>query len=71
VDLAAAETVAGYFVARARGGSYDFPMLLRQFSDACREELLKAHRALVVAYELMRAADERALQTLFMFFQDR
>jgi hypothetical protein len=46
-------------------------MLPRQFSDVCREELQKAHRALVIAYQLMRAADERALQTLFMFFQDR
>jgi hypothetical protein len=46
-------------------------MLLRQFSDVCREELQKAHRVLVVVYKLMRAADERALQTLFMFFQDR
>jgi hypothetical protein len=46
-------------------------MLLRQFPDVCREELQKAHRALAIAYKLMRAADERALQTLFMFFQDR
>jgi hypothetical protein len=46
-------------------------MLLEQFADACREELLKAQRALVVAYEMMRAADERAMQTLFMFFQDK
>ncbi|MGB9070742.1 MAG: hypothetical protein WCC21_19425 [Candidatus Acidiferrales bacterium] len=46
-------------------------MLLQQFSEVCREELLKAQRALVIAYKLMRAADERALQTLFMFFQDR
>ena len=69
--LAAAATVDGYSVARAPGASYDFPMLLRQFSEVCREELRKAQRALVVAYELMRAADERALQTLFMFFQDR
>jgi hypothetical protein len=46
-------------------------MLLRRFSDVCRDELQKAHRVLVVAYELVRAADERALQTLFMFFQDR
>jgi hypothetical protein len=46
-------------------------MLLNQLSEVCREEFLKAQRALAAAYELMRAADERALQTLFMFFQDR
>jgi hypothetical protein len=46
-------------------------MLLEQFSDVCRQEIVKAGRALKVAYELMRAADERALQTLWMFFQDR
>jgi hypothetical protein len=46
-------------------------MLLEQFAGVCREELRKAQRALMTAYELMRAADERALQTLFMFFQDR
>jgi hypothetical protein len=46
-------------------------MLLERFSEVCRDEFLKARRALVAAYELMRAADERALQTLFMFFQDR
>jgi hypothetical protein len=46
-------------------------MLLERLSEVCREEFQKAHRVLVAAYELMRAADERALQTLFMFFQDR
>ena len=51
--------------------SYDWCMLLERFSDVCREEIQKAGRVLMVAYELMRAADERALQTLFMFFQDR
>jgi hypothetical protein len=46
-------------------------MLLEQLSEVCQEELRKARRALVAAYEVMRAADERAMQTLFMFFQDR
>ena len=46
-------------------------MLLEELSRVCRDEFQKAQRALVTAYELMRAADERALQTLFMFFQDR
>jgi hypothetical protein len=46
-------------------------MLLVQLFEVCREEFRKAHRVLVVAYGLMRAADERALQTLWMFFQDR
>ena len=47
------------------------PMLFNQLSEVCREEFQKARRVLVAAYELMRAADERALQTLWMFFQDR
>jgi hypothetical protein len=46
-------------------------MPIEQFAQVCREEFQKAQRALVAAYEVMRAADERALQTLFMFFQDR
>ncbi len=46
-------------------------MVLEQFSEVCREEIEKFGRALNVAYEMMRAADERAMQTLFMFFQDR
>ena len=46
-------------------------MLLEQLSEVCREELQKVHRVLVAAYELMRVADERALQTLFTFFRDR
>jgi hypothetical protein len=50
--------------------SYDRCMLMEQFSEVCREEIEKAGRALKVAYEMMRAADERALRTLFMFFQD-
>lgn len=46
-------------------------MLLEQFWEVCREELQKAGRVLKAAYEMMRAADERAMQTLWMFFQDR
>jgi hypothetical protein len=48
------------------------PMPFNQLFEVCREEFQKARRVLVAAYELMRAADERALQTLLMFFfQDR
>ncbi len=46
-------------------------MLLEQFARICREELQKAYRTVVASYELMRAADERALRTLVMFFQGR
>ena len=46
-------------------------MLIDRLARVCREELDKACRALLAAYELMRAADDRALQTLWMFFQDR
>jgi len=45
-------------------------MPLRQLAAVCREEIEKAGRALKAAYELMRAADERAIQALSMFFQD-
>jgi hypothetical protein len=47
------------------------PMPFNQLFEVCREEFQKARHVLVAAYELMRAADERALQTLLMFFQDR
>lgn len=33
----------------------------------CIEELQKAKRAIVAAYEMIREADERALKTLFIF----
>ena len=33
----------------------------------CVEELQKAKRAIVTGYEIMREADERALETLFIF----
>ena len=33
----------------------------------CIEELQKAKSAIVAAYEMMREADERALETLFIF----
>ena len=46
-------------------------MILGQFIRVCREELRKAKPAIIAAYEIVREADERALQTLLMFFQDR
>jgi hypothetical protein len=46
-------------------------MFLDEFANVCREELLKAQRALLAAYELMRAADQRAIETLWLFFRDR
>jgi predicted YcjX-like family ATPase len=46
-------------------------MLIRQIAQVCREEFGKAWRAAAAAYEALRAADERVLQTLFAFFQDR
>jgi hypothetical protein len=33
----------------------------------CIEELQKAKRAIAATYEMMREADERALETLFIF----
>jgi hypothetical protein len=60
-----------YFIVGARTGPYHFSMLLRQLCVLCREEFSKVGRAMVAAYELMRAADERVLRTLLMFFQDR
>lgn len=47
------------------------PMLLQQLLQVCREELRKAKPAIIAAYEIVREADERALQTLLLFFQDR
>jgi hypothetical protein len=46
-------------------------MLIDQLFEACRQEFSKAGRALGVVYELIQAADRRALKTLSMFFQDR
>ena len=46
-------------------------MLLDRLARACVEELQKAVRVAAVAYAWVRAADEQALQTLWMFFQDR
>ena len=46
-------------------------MLLQQLLQVCREELRKAKPAIIAAYEIVREADERALQTLLLFFQDR
>lgn len=42
------------------------PMLLRQLIHACVDELQKAKSAFVAAYQMMREADERALQFLFV-----
>jgi hypothetical protein len=46
-------------------------MILDQLLQVCREELRKAKSAMIAAYGIMRDADERALQTLLLFFQDR
>lgn len=46
-------------------------MILEQLLQVCREELRKAKPAIIAAYEIVREADERALQTLLLFFQDR
>jgi hypothetical protein len=42
-------------------------MILRQLFQVSREELQKAKRAILAAYEIMREADERALASLLMF----
>jgi hypothetical protein len=41
-------------------------MLLQQLIRVCGAELRKAKRAIVAAYEMMREADDRALQFLFI-----
>ena len=46
-------------------------MILVQLLQVCREELRKAKPAIIAAYEIVREADDRALQTLLLFFQDR
>jgi hypothetical protein len=46
-------------------------MILDQLFQVCSEELWKAKPAIIAAYEIMREADERSLQTLLLFFQDR
>jgi hypothetical protein len=46
-------------------------MIFDQLLRVCREELRKAKPTILAAYEIMREADERALQTLLLFFQDR
>ncbi len=46
-------------------------MILVQLLQVCREELRKAMPAIIAAYEIVREADDRALQTLLLFFQDR
>ena len=46
-------------------------MILVQLLQVCREELRKAKPAIIAAYEVVREADDRALQTLLLFFQDR
>jgi hypothetical protein len=46
-------------------------MIFNQLLQMCREELRKVKPAMIAAYEIMREADDRALQTLLLFFQDR
>jgi hypothetical protein len=42
-------------------------MVLRQLFQVCGEELRKAKRAILSAYEIVREADDRALATLLIF----
>jgi hypothetical protein len=42
-------------------------MILRQLFRVCGEELQKAKRAILSAYEIVREADERALAFLLIF----
>jgi len=42
-------------------------MLLKKFIRVCSEELLKAKRAIVLAYGAIREADERTMDLLMMF----
>jgi hypothetical protein len=46
-------------------------MILKRLFHAWREEIRKAKSATITAYEILREADERALRTLLLFFQDR
>ena len=42
-------------------------MLLRNLIRVCGDELLKAKRAMVLAYGAIREADERTMDLLMMF----
>ncbi len=42
-------------------------MLLKKLIRVCSEELLKAKRAIVLAYGAIREADERTMDLLMMF----
>ena len=42
-------------------------MIVKTFIRVCREELLKAKRAIVFAYGAIREADERPMDLLMMF----
>jgi hypothetical protein len=42
-------------------------MIFRQLLRVCSEELRKAKRAVVSAYEIVREADERTLELLLIF----
>lgn len=42
-------------------------MLLQKLFRVCSEELLKAKRAIVLAYGAIREADERTMDLLMMF----
>jgi hypothetical protein len=46
-------------------------MIFGELIQVCREELRKVKPTIIAAYKIMREADDRALQTLFFFFQDR
>lgn len=42
------------------------PMLFKNLVQICSEELQKAKRAVVTAYEIVREADERAMEYLLI-----
>ena len=42
-------------------------MSIEPLIQVCTEELQKAKRAIIAAYELVREADERALKMLLIF----
>lgn len=43
------------------------PMVLGKLIQVCDEELRKAARAVIIVWDMLGEADERALHTLFVF----
>lgn len=42
------------------------PMLFKKLFQICSEELQKAKRAIVIAYEIVRETDERTMEYLLI-----